>query len=123
MRLALRQEPVAIEVIDPLTRGSLFHEAQFEVLTELRKRGLLPLQPDSLSVAFELVDRGLERSTTEYEDRLAPAIPRVWKAGLNSISADLREWLHRMSEATETSVPDKFEPDWATMARSRSRQC
>ena len=109
MRLQLRQEPVAIEVIDPLTRGSLFHEAQFEVLTELRNRGLLPLQPDSLSVAFELVDRGLERSTTEYEDRLAPAIPRVWQDGINSIRADLREWLRRMSESTEKWIPDKFE--------------
>jgi len=87
----------------------MFHEAQFEVLTELRKRGLLPLQPDSLLVAFELVDRGLERSTTEYEDRLAPAIPRVWQDGINSIRADLREWLRRMSESTEQWIPDKFE--------------
>ena len=109
MRLQLRQDPVAIEVIDPLTRGSLFHEAQFEVLTELKAKGLLPLQPDSLAVAFELIDRGLGRSAVEYEDRLAPAIPRVWQDGINSIRADLREWLRRMSESGDKWIPDKFE--------------
>ena len=109
MRLELRQDPVAIEVIDPLTRGSLFHEAQFEVLSELKAKGLLPLQPDSLAIAFELVDRGLERSAIDYEDRLAPAIPRVWQDGINGIRADLREWLRRMSESTEKWIPDKFE--------------
>ena len=43
LRLDLRQEPAAIEVIDPLTRGSLFHETQFEVLTNLKAASLLPL--------------------------------------------------------------------------------
>ncbi|MGH9968608.1 MAG: PD-(D/E)XK nuclease family protein [Pyrinomonadaceae bacterium] len=43
LRLELRQEPAAIEAIDPLTRGSLFHESQFEVLTGLKSAGLLPL--------------------------------------------------------------------------------
>ena len=44
LRLEMRQEPAAIEVIDPLTRGSLFHETQFEVLTGLKAAGLLPLR-------------------------------------------------------------------------------
>lgn len=109
LRLELRQEPAAIEVIDPLTRGSLFHEAQFEILTELRTRGLLPLKPESLHVAFELVQQSLEHLSESYEDELAPAIPRVWTDGVNSIRADLREWLRRMTEANEVWVPEKFE--------------
>jgi ATP-dependent helicase/nuclease subunit B len=109
LRLELRQEPAAIEAIDPLTRGSLFHEAQFEVLTGLKAAGLLPLDVGIIERAFELVDRALERLAQEYEDRLAPAIPRVWQDGINSIRADLREWLRRMAEADDGWVPEKYE--------------
>ncbi len=156
LRLEMRQEPAAIEVIDPLTRGSLFHETQFEVLTALKSAGLLPLavgaslrgrpingeqgrtlnqeegrpldgeddkllqgelgRPrrdaptnDSLERAFDLVDGVLERLAAEYQDRLAPAIPRVWEDGINSIRADLREWLRRMAESDDGWVPEKFE--------------
>jgi ATP-dependent helicase/nuclease subunit B len=124
MRLDLRQEPAAIEVIDPLTRGSLFHETQFEVLTALKENQQLPLRTKDrglylvgstsetgadVSVAFELVDKALDRLAAEYEDRLAPAIPRVWQDGINSIRADLREWLRRMAENNGGWIPDKFE--------------
>jgi hypothetical protein len=109
LRLDLRQEPAAIETIDALTRGKLFHETQFEVLTRLKSEGLLPLQPAALRKAFEGIDESLDRLAAEYEDRLAPAIPRVWQDGINSIRADLREWLRRMSVDTQGWVPDKFE--------------
>src|SRR6266542_2114944 len=108
LRFDFRQERAAIEVIDPLTRGSLFHDTQFEVLTGLRAAGLLPLQAASLGKAFDLVDRGLGRLASDYEDRLAPAIPRVWHDGINSIRADLREWLRRMTDE-HAWIPDKFE--------------
>ncbi|HSE20261.1 MAG TPA: PD-(D/E)XK nuclease family protein [Pyrinomonadaceae bacterium] len=108
LRLEQRQEPAAIELIDPLTRGSLFHETQFEVLTTLKAKNLLPLQADSLNEAFALVDLSLDRLAGELEDQLAPAIPRVWQDGINSIRADLREWLRRSSTANEW-VPEKFE--------------
>jgi RecB family exonuclease len=109
LRLELREEPAAIEAIDPLTRGSLFHEAQFEVLTNLKASGLLPLYVGIIERAFDLVDRALERLAQEYEDKLAPAIPRVWQDGINSIRADLREWLRRMAESDDGWVPEKYE--------------
>ena len=109
LRLDLREEPAPIEAIDPLTRGSLFHETQFEVLTNLKSVGLLPLRSAALSNAFELVDLSLERLAGEYEDKFAPAIPRVWEDGINSIRADLREWLRRMTTNDDGWIPDKFE--------------
>jgi RecB family exonuclease len=115
LRLELRQQPSAIEAIDPLTRGSLFHETQFEVLTKLKAEGLLPLHRGSESVvasvesAFALVDQSLDRLADEYKDRLAPAIPKVWQDGINSIRADLREWLRRMAESDDGWVPEKYE--------------
>ncbi|MCM3873292.1 MAG: PD-(D/E)XK nuclease family protein, partial [Pyrinomonadaceae bacterium] len=110
LRLEMRQEPAAIEAIDPLTRGSLFHETQFEVLTALKAAGLLPLRAVvGTTAAFDLVDKALDRLAGEYEDRLAPAIPRVWQDGINSIRADLREWLRKMSNSDDGWMPDKFE--------------
>src|SRR5262249_34497246 len=109
LRLDLRQEPAPIEVIDPLTRGSLFHETQFEVLSALKTDGRLPLAAKSLPRAFDLVDTSLGRLAAQYEDELAPAIPRVWQDGVNSIRADLREWLRRMTDSTDGWIPDKFE--------------
>ncbi|HKE58010.1 MAG TPA: PD-(D/E)XK nuclease family protein, partial [Pyrinomonadaceae bacterium] len=109
LRLDLRQEPAPIEAIDPLTRGSLFHETQFEVLTNLKAVGLLPLKEAALSNAFELVDLFLGRLAGEYEDKFAPAIPRVWEDGISSIKSDLREWLRRMANSDDGWVPDKFE--------------
>src|SRR5882724_4184816 len=109
LRLEMRQEPAAIEVIDPLTRGSLFHETQFQVLTALKASGHLPLGPKSLAHAFDLVDGSLDRLAREYEDKLAPAIPRVWQDRINSIRADLREWLRQRADSDDGWVPDKFE--------------
>src|SRR5213078_3846296 len=51
MRLQPREEPVAIEVLDPLTRGALFHEVQFAVLSELRAAELLPVRAANLDAA------------------------------------------------------------------------
>ena len=44
-----------------------------------------------------------------YEDQLAPAIPRVWRDTIESLRADLREWLRRASVNDDGWVPDKFE--------------
>jgi ATP-dependent helicase/nuclease subunit B len=109
LRLELRQEPAAIELIDPLTRGSLFHETQFEVLTNLKAAGLLPIQPEELERAFALVDKSLDKLASELEDQLFPAIPRVWQDGINSIRADLREWLRRSAWKEDGWIPEKFE--------------
>ena len=56
-RLKPREEPIAIETIDPLTRGSLVHEVQFAVLSALRAEGLLP-------VRLENADRAPATSST-----------------------------------------------------------
>ena len=46
-RLEPREEPEAIELIDPLTRGALFHEVQFDLLSALRERHMLPVTRDN----------------------------------------------------------------------------
>ena len=108
-RLRPREEVAAIEVLDPLTRGALFHKTQFDLLTRLKTAGLLPLGPTSINQACAVADSSLDEVARLYEDRLAPAIPRVWRDTIESIRSDLREWLRRSSEADDGWVPDKFE--------------
>jgi ATP-dependent helicase/nuclease subunit B len=108
-RLAPREEIDGIEVIDPLTRGALFHEVQFEILTTLRNSGGLPITRESLADAHLTLDKTLAAVAAEYQDRLAPAIERVWLDGIDSIRADLREWLRRTAEDSARWRPERFE--------------
>ncbi len=108
LKLAPREEPAAIEEIDPLSRGSLVHEVEFEVLSTLREKGLLPLGMDRLEEARAILDETLARVEARYRDDLFPAIPRVWEDSIALVQADLREWLRRMTEEREWT-PAYFE--------------
>jgi ATP-dependent helicase/nuclease subunit B len=94
-RLAPREEPAAIEKIDPLNRGSLVHETLFELLTDLRDRGLVPITADNYHQARAALDGILDRVAARYRDTLAPAIARVWDDEVAAIRADLLEALQR----------------------------
>jgi CRISPR/Cas system-associated exonuclease Cas4 (RecB family) len=109
-KLAPREEPSAIEDLDPLTRGSLVHEIQFELLTEFRKRGMLPVTTPRLEEARRVLDEVLHRVVAVEHDRLAPAIERVWSDAVEGIAADMREWLRIMTEGDEIGwTPTYFE--------------
>jgi ATP-dependent helicase/nuclease subunit B len=101
-KLSEREDPSAIEDLDPLTRGSLVHEVQYRLLTKLREDGLLPIDEGRLAAARERLDAVLTEVEREFHDRLNPAIERVWKDAIGGIGADLREWLRRMP----------LEPSW-----------
>lgn len=109
VRLRRREEVAAIEVLDPLTRGALFHETQFSTLTKLKADGLLPLGRASVAAACACADAALDEVAQFYEEQLAPAIPRVWRDTIGAVRADLREWLRRLGETDDGWVPDKFE--------------
>ncbi|MCG8554493.1 MAG: PD-(D/E)XK nuclease family protein [Proteobacteria bacterium] len=108
-RLAPRDEPVAIEELDPLQRGSLVHDVQFELLSLLRDAGMLPLSRANVDAALERLGQVLDRVAAKYRDDLAPAIERVWQDGVASVAADLREWLRRASEDVSSLQPWRFE--------------
>ncbi len=118
-RLQPRDEPAALEVIDPLTRGSLFHKVQYEVLTLLRAAEMLPITSKNIDRAIEEVDDVLDRVAARYEDELWPAIPKVWEDGINAIRADLHEWLRRHADSEDGWVPYKFELSFGLADRDR----
>ncbi|MEW6270466.1 MAG: PD-(D/E)XK nuclease family protein, partial [Thermodesulfobacteriota bacterium] len=120
LRLAPREEPVAIETMDALTRGALFHDVQFEILSTLRDRGLLPLRPDAIDEALAIADDALARLAERKREELAPAIPRVWEDTIAGIRADLHEWLRRAARAADGFVPDRFELSFGLAERERT---
>ncbi|MBV8453285.1 MAG: PD-(D/E)XK nuclease family protein [Deltaproteobacteria bacterium] len=108
VRLEPREEIIPLDVIDPLTRGALFHEVQFETLSALRGIGLLPVTPKNLILAYPVMEESLRRIAERMHEELVPAIERVWLDGIESIRADLREWMRRMAMAQDYR-PERFE--------------
>jgi ATP-dependent helicase/nuclease subunit B len=108
-RLEPREEPEALEAIDPLTRGSLTHEIQFEILSRLRDLRMLPVTPTNLATAQGELEHLVDDVAERWRDDLAPAIERVWKDGIDAIRADLREWLRRASQDPQKYRPERFE--------------
>jgi CRISPR/Cas system-associated exonuclease Cas4 (RecB family) len=109
LKLKPREEAVALEQLDPLTRGALFHEVQFALLGELREAGLLPVNRDRLAEAIGCCDRVLDRVAGEYREKLAPAIPRVWHTEMEDLRTDLRGWLQQAAQNDNDWQPVHFE--------------
>src|SRR5207244_3268522 len=55
-RLSPREIPEAIDELNPLQRGSLVHDVQFDLFARLQREDLLPVRPSNLSRAWELLD-------------------------------------------------------------------
>jgi RecB family exonuclease len=104
-----RESPAALEQMDPLTRGALFHAVQFRLLSELKAAGLLPVNaarlPDSLAIA----DGVLNHVAAEFADELAPAIDRVWSTEIEDLRTDLRGWLQHIAVNDDDWIPEHFE--------------
>lgn len=104
-----REEAEPLEQLDPLTRGGLFHAMQFALLADLKKSGSLPVSPRNLAEALQHLDAALDRVAGEYEEKLAPAIPRVWQTGVEDLRTDLRGWLQFVAANEAGWEPLHFE--------------
>lgn len=120
--LAPREVPAAIDELDPLQRGLLIHDVQFELLARLREERLLPVRVQTLERVHRELDHVLAEVAARYHDDLAPAIERVWENGVATIRADLREWLRRASEDNSEFVPWRFELSFGLEHRPERRQ-
>lgn len=117
LRLAPRDEIAAIEAIDPLTRGGLFHEVVFDTLSTLRDASMLPVCRANLDACYQTLEQSLIKTAQNFHDKLAPAIERVWNDGIDSIHADLREWMRRMAEDGTCHRPERFELSFGLVDR------
>jgi CRISPR/Cas system-associated exonuclease Cas4 (RecB family) len=108
-RLAPREEIAPLVRLDPLTRGSLFHEVQAECLRALQQAGGLPVSAETAPAARGVLDRTLDRVAKAYHEQLAPAIKRVWDDEVESLRVDLRTWLDKSVEGQARWEPYAFE--------------
>jgi ATP-dependent helicase/nuclease subunit B len=104
-----RESAEALEHMDPLTRGALFHAVQFRLLGDLQASGLLPVNGGRLAESLAIADRVLNRVAAEFADELAPAIDRVWKTEIEDLRTDLRGWLQHIAVNDEDWIPEHFE--------------
>jgi len=108
-RLKPRDESEQLQQMDPRTRGALFHEIQFELFQDLQRAGLLPVNEDRLPEALTRADAMLDRVAAKYQEKLAPAIPRVWASEIEDLRTDLRGWLEHVARNDDDWEPVKFE--------------
>ena len=96
-RLKPMRMPEAIEAIGPLEKGSLVHEIQFRLLSAFRDEKLTVTR-ETLPALFVRLDAMVDEVAQKVHDDLAPAIDRVWRDGVDTTKADLREWLRRIAD-------------------------
>ena len=104
-----REDAVALDQLDPLTRGEIFHAAQFELFRHLQANDLLPVGMARLDDIFDAADAVLDRVAADYKERLAPAIERVWITEIEDVRTDLRAWLREVAANGADWAPSRFE--------------
>ena len=109
LHLEPRPEAEAVAEMDAITRGSLFHAVQARLLRRLLAATSLPVSTANLAVAEQAMDEVLNETAAAEAENLAPAIPGVWAAGVETIRADLRGWLRLLAESNEPWLPAYFE--------------
>ena len=107
-RLQPNQEPEPLQRLDPLTKGSIFHEAQALFFRAMRDDQRLPVTAAGVSRALGVMEGVLANVAARYEEQLAPAIPRVWSDEIAALGRDLRVWVRKLPEA-EGWTPEYFE--------------
>src|SRR5205807_9141183 len=100
-----------LQRLDPLTRGSLFHEVQTAFYRRLQAEDALPVTDATLDRALTVLDETVKTVAEGQYDLLAPAIDRVWHDEIGAIRRDLRLWVDEIAHAGGEWLPRKFE--WA----------
>ena len=99
-RLEPLEEPEPLQRLDPLTKGSLFHEVQAEFFRALQ-REKKPIATTPIEAVLAVLDATLTRIAANYAERVAPAVDRVWQDEIASMRTDLHVWARRFAETQD----------------------
>jgi hypothetical protein len=108
-RLEPLVQPEPLQRMDPLTRGSIFHDIQARFLRALQSRGELPVTKANVDGALTVLEQTIDAVATQQHDELAPAIERVWIDEIASMRRDLVAWLHYLALDGDEWEPSRFE--------------
>lgn len=106
MGLEPMDEAFALERLDPLMRGVLFHEIQKRVF---QSPDGFPADRMALPFSLEVLDRIVRETAAEYAELLSPSIPQVWHNEMERLRADLRGWLAAVASDESAWVPYEVE--------------
>ena len=67
------------------------------------------MNDERLPEALSRADAMLDRVAAKYQEKLAPAIPRVWKSEIEDLRTDLRGWLQHVARNDDDWEPVQFE--------------
>jgi hypothetical protein len=98
LRLQPWEEPEPLVRMDPLTRGSLFHEVQARFFRALQAARRLPVVHATLPAAVQTLEQTLREVAAEYAEQLAPAIDRVWRDEIADLRRDLGIWVQKLAD-------------------------
>jgi ATP-dependent helicase/nuclease subunit B len=101
--------PEPLQRMDPLTRGSLFHEIQAQFFREMAGRGELPITAASIDEARRVLQEVITAAALRWHDELAPAVERVWVDEVAAIGRDLRAWVESVARDGAEWLPKYFE--------------
>ena len=93
------ENPEPLEHMDPLTKGSLFHEVLAEFFRALRQRQMV-MATETMDGVLEILDATLMRVAANYAELLAPAVDRVWQDEVAGIRTDLHIWARELAGST-----------------------
>lgn len=120
----VRLQPLAIpgelEELGPMEKGSMAHQVHYELLSALRDEGV-EVTPANLDAVLARLHALVQRVAAEVYDHFKPAIERVWLDGVQTLEADLREWVRRVSEE-RTWRPAHFELSFGLPGRDVDAQ-
>ncbi len=108
-RLRPFEQPEPLQRMDPLTRGSLFHEIQASFFRTLQSNSALPVTAATIDSARAVLDEVIEQMGVRAHDELVPAVERVWQDELATIRRDLHAWLEYLARDGEEWLPVYFE--------------
>jgi RecB family exonuclease len=107
VRLEPMDIPQELEELGPLEKGSMAHEVQFRLLSALARDGVV-VTPETVPDVLERLRVVIQQVAASVYDEFKPAIERVWHDGVQTLEADLCEWLRKMSQ-DERFLPAHFE--------------
>lgn len=118
-RLQPLEQPEPLQRMDPLTRGSLFHEIQARFFRALKERHALPVTTVNMDEARTVLDQAADAVATRAYDELAPAVERVWNDEMASIRRDLHGWLQYLVRDGGEWRPEHFELGFGSVPGER----
>jgi CRISPR/Cas system-associated exonuclease Cas4 (RecB family) len=95
-RLQPLEEPEPLERMDPLTKGSLFHEVVAEFFRGAQQRKLA-ITSANMDALIGVLDETLTCVAAKYQELLAPAVDRVWQDEIANIRTDLHIWARELA--------------------------